>query len=91
MRFRIALPEEDREDDLHLNLQYGDNAVTPLSVDKYNRFLIDRCSNCMRQMRSKVTILAHTGSPMKALKTAVRLQKASLLTRAVISNRWIER
>ena len=40
-----------------------DNAVTPLSVGKGSRFLIDRRSNCMR---SKVTILAHTGLPMKA-------------------------
>ena len=62
-----------------------DNAVTPFSVGKYSRFLIDRRFNWMRQMRSKVTILAHTWSPMKALKTAVRPQKASLLTVTVQS------
>lgn len=60
-----------------------DNALTPFSVGKYNRFLIDRRSSCMRQMRPKVTILAHTGLLMKALKTALRHQKASLLTGAV--------
>jgi hypothetical protein len=49
-----------------------DKVVTPLSVGKYNRFLIDRRFNCMRQMGSKVAILAHIGLPMKALKTARR-------------------
>ena len=39
-----------------------DNVVTPFSVGKYSRFLIGRRFNWMRQMRSKVTILAHTSN-----------------------------
>ncbi len=67
----------------------ADHAETPLSVDKCNRFLNKRRSNCMSHVRLKITILAHSESLKKALEIALRPAESSAPDRPVRSWRLL--